>query len=436
MLYESWRQLARSSRGELALLDLASGRRWTFGQLAAAADRGRGQPRQVVFPRSTPAEFIIALLRAWRCDHVVCALEPGQPIPKITRLPSRGIVHLKITSGVTGAPRFVAFTAKQLRADIDNIVSTMGLRPEWPNLGVISLAHSYGFSNLALALLLRGIPLVTVGSALPEAVRRAAAAAPEFTLPAVPALWRAWFEADAIPSNVRLAISAGAVLHHGLEQQVFEKYALKIHNFYGSSECGGIAYDRTTHPRVDDACAGAPLCEVRLSVGAGGCLEVRSHAVAQTYWPEPSRDLGRGVFRSRDLVDLTGGQVHLRGRASDQINVAGRKVLPETIEAALAEHGAVRECVVFGIPCAQGKRGETIVACLALDTKLSAAALKQFLSSKLPAWQVPRQWWFLETLQADARGKLSRAECRRRYLESLRPSLTEMDRLQTIEERR
>jgi long-chain acyl-CoA synthetase len=35
----------------------------------------------------------------------------------------------------------------------------MGLRPDWPNLGVISLAYSYGFSNLVLPLLLHGIPL-------------------------------------------------------------------------------------------------------------------------------------------------------------------------------------------------------------------------------------------------------------------------------------
>ena len=50
----------------------------------------------------------------------------------------------------------------------------MGLRPDWPNLGVISLAHSYGFSNLVLPLLLHGIPLILAPSPLPEAVRQAA----------------------------------------------------------------------------------------------------------------------------------------------------------------------------------------------------------------------------------------------------------------------
>ena len=55
-------------------------------------------------------------------------------------------------SATTGAARVIAFTAGQLAADVENIVATMGLRPNWPNLGVISMAHSYGFSNLVLPL--------------------------------------------------------------------------------------------------------------------------------------------------------------------------------------------------------------------------------------------------------------------------------------------
>ena len=103
--------------------------------------------------------------------------------------------HLNITSATTGAPRTIAFTGEQLAADADNIVATMGLRPDWPNLGAISLAHSYGFSNLVLPLLLHGIPLFLPPSPLPEVLRIAAPDAPDLTLAGVPALWRAWHEA-------------------------------------------------------------------------------------------------------------------------------------------------------------------------------------------------------------------------------------------------
>ncbi|SPE52317.1 AMP-dependent synthetase and ligase [Verrucomicrobia bacterium] len=417
MLYERWLQVARDRQRELALHSLADGRQWTFGELAASGERAGRDQAPVAFPLAGSVNFVFAVLRAWRSGQVVCPLEPGQSQPRLqTPLPP-GIVHLKTTSATTGAPRLVAFTADQLMADAQNICATMGLRADWPNLGVISMAHSYGFSNLVLPLLLQGIPLFVVGSALPEAVRRAAARQSDCTLAAVPALWGTWREAKAIPANIRLAISAGAPMPPDLEQGIFAAYGLKVHNFYGSSECGGIAYDATMEPRADGSCAGAPLRNVELSVSEDGCLEVRGRAVAEGYWPQRSASLGEGLFRTSDLAELAGGLVFLRGRASDQINVAGRKVSPETIERALAAHPQVRECVAFGVPSSDAERGESIVACLALKANVSGEVLRRFLMEHLPAWQLPREWWFVETLGANSRGKLSRAEWRRRYLE-------------------
>jgi len=325
------------------------------------------------------------------------------------------IVHLKTTSASTGQARMVAFTADQLAADVRNIVETMGLRPAWPNIGAISLSHSYGFSNLVLPLLLHGVPLIVIGEPLPEAVRRCAALAPDVTLAAVPALWRAWQAADAIPDNLCLAISAGTPLPLALEQSVFTKRGLKIHNFYGSSECGGIAYDATEEPRVDAACAGSPLKGVELSVARDGCLTVRGRAVGYGYWPESSDRLVSGVFRTTDLAEINDGLVYLRGRASDQINVAGRKVEPEAIERVLATHPAVRECVVFGVPSNEPERGETIVACVSAP-KRATEDLRNHLMRQLPSWQVPREWWFVDSLEADGRGKVGRAHWRKRYL--------------------
>jgi acyl-CoA synthetase (AMP-forming)/AMP-acid ligase II len=418
MLYERWQQIARAGQDQIALTDLTTGRRWTFCELASAAEAGAGSQGPVAFPRGVSAEFIFTVLRAWRANQVVCPLEPDQAAPVLAGdLPAR-LVHLKTTSATTGEPRLVGFTTAQLLADAQNIVITMGLRADWPNLGVISLAHSYGFSNLVLPLLLHGIPLVLVGGALPEAVRRAAASARALTLAAVPALWRTWHAADAIPAQVRLAISAGAPLPLALEQNVFAMRGLKIHNFYGSTECGGIAYDATAGPRLDAACVGSPLRNVAVSVTEEGCLEVRSGAVAETYWPGAAATLRGGVFHTSDLAEICFGLIYLRGRASDQINVAGRKVPPETIERALAAHPRVRECLVFGVPSAEAERGESIVACLAVRTEVTSETLRQFLMATLPAWQVPRQWWFVPSLGTNERGKLSRAEWRKRYLET------------------
>jgi long-chain acyl-CoA synthetase len=420
MLYERWRQVVVAAGERIALRDLVSGGVWTFTELAAQIEKEALAKGKIAFPQGHSSEFIFSILRAWRANQVVCALEGGQLMPAISDKLPPGIIHLKATSATTGAQRLVAFRAEQLMADAENIVSTMRLTADWPNLGVISLAHSYGFSNLVLPLLLHGIPLILVGSGLPEAVKRAAATEQQVTLAGVPALWGKWHESGAIPSNVRVAISAGAPLPVKLEEEVFAKRGLKIHNFYGSTECGGIAYDSGAAPRTSSSCAGAPMMNVQVTVNENGCLEVRGRAVGETYWPEPNPNLSNGVFRTSDLAEISDGLIYLSGRVGDQINVAGRKVLPETIEEVLSSHPDVRECVAFGIPSADAERGETIVACLSARPEVSGDVLKQYLMNQLPSWQVPRKWWFVDSLSANVRGKISRSEWRKRYLESVK----------------
>ena len=412
MLYERWRKISAERRNELALRDFASGRSWSFAELFIAGENKKTGPAGAVFPQSHSPEFILELLAAWRENKIACPLEAGQPPPEISAAP-QNCVHLKSTSATGGRARFVAFTAEQLMADAENIVATMGLRPDWPNLGVISLVHSYGFSNLILPLLLHGIPLILAPAPLPEIIRRASENESGITLPAVPAMWRAWHQATAIPKNVRLAISAGAPLPLNLEQEILKMHGLKIHNFLGSSECGGIAYDAGDTPRTEIAFVGASMQNVNLSVNDDGCLVVRSRAVAETYWPEKSDLLGNGIFQTSDLAELNDGKVFLRGRLGDQINIAGRKVSPETIERVLLAHPQVSDCLVFGIPSRDTERAEIIVAVVAANA--TEAELKNLLLQTLPAWQVPREWKFVGSLSANARGKISRTEWRKQF---------------------
>jgi acyl-CoA synthetase (AMP-forming)/AMP-acid ligase II len=419
MLYDRWRQIATKNGGEFALDDVVDGRRLTFGELAAVAENGQPATEPCAFPQGASLDFVLTVLRAWRHGQVVCPLEPGQAAPVRSGEVPPGTVHLKTTSATTATARLVAFTAEQLSSDADNIVRSMGLRPDWPNLGFISLAHSYGFSNLVLPLLLHGIPLILAGAPLPETLRRLASSRPAFTIAAVPALWRTWHEADALPASIRLAISAGAPLPLSLEESVFTRTGLKLHNFYGSTECGGIAFDATEQPRPDASWAGTPLANVDVSISAEGCVQVRSDAVGETYWPEPGPNLQQGLFVTSDLGEIREGKLVLKGRLSDQINVAGRKVLPETIERVLTTHPQVRDCLAFGVPSADLHRGETIVACVAGRGGLTGESLRQFALELLPAWQVPREWWFVDGLEASGRGKLSRAEWRKRYLEQV-----------------
>jgi acyl-coenzyme A synthetase/AMP-(fatty) acid ligase len=412
-LYERWRTVARGRRAEWALFEVAADRRWTFGELAAEAEALPVAEGPVAFPEGRDAAFILTVLRAWRTGQLVCPLEPGQA-PPTGPWPAPPIVHLKMTSATTGPQRLIAFTADQLAADAGNLIPTMGLRAEWPNLGVISLAHSYGFSNLVTPLLLFGIPLVLAGSVLPEALRRVAAALPPFSLPAVPALWRAWHEARAVPANLRLAISAGAPLPVAVERDVFEATGVKIHNFYGASECGGIAYDSSEAPRREGSLAGAAVRNVGIGIGEQGCLTIRSPAVASGYWPEPDPAVADGVYRTADQGVILGSSVYLQGRVGDVINVAGRKVAPEAIERVLLEHPSVREALVLGLP-GDRSREEAIAAVVVCDSAALEGELRQFLLERLPSWQVPRHWRFERASITNARGKISRAHWRGRF---------------------
>ena len=415
-LYERWLETARSLRNEVALHDCVLERSWTFSQLLAEGEKEGEGHSTVAHLSGNSAQFVINLLRAWRAGTATCPLEAGQSAPNLSRLPDE-CAHVKLTSASSAAAKCILFSGEQLAADAANIVSTMGLRSDWPNLGCISLAHSYGFSNLVLPLVLHGIPLILLPTPLPETVLRAASAFPAITLPAVPALWKAWHAGKAIPANTRLAISAGAPLPLPLEQEVFEERGLKIHNFYGSSECGGIAYDRTAIPRLDGNCVGSPMENVRLSLSDNQTLIVESSAVGERYWPAGDPSLAKGRFETTDLAEIRDGSVFLRGRVTDLLNVAGRKVSPESIEASLRSHPSVVECVVFGIPDPNQDRTDLVVAVAHLRSKTTASELASFLSERIPAWQMPRQWWFTEELQPNSRVKISLAEWKRRFLE-------------------
>ena len=267
--------------------------------------------------------------------------------------------------------------------------------------------------------MLHGVPLFLAPAPLPEILRGAAKAHWNLTVAGVPALWQAWHKAGVILGNVRLAISAGAPLPLALEQAVFKEHGVKIHNFYGSTECGGIAYDATETPRTEETSVGQPLKNVFVSLNPDGALMVRSRAVGNTYWPEPEDTLSQGIFQTCDLAGLRDGTIYLHGRTSDHINVAGRKVSPAIIEQAICEHDSVTECLVFGVPSLNTDRIDHIVACVTANRRGAEDELKQFVQQKLPGWQLPREWWFVESLEINGHGKkLARAQWRKDFLEN------------------
>jgi long-chain acyl-CoA synthetase len=418
LLYDRWRQIAARADHRLAIIDASSGEGFTFNALVDSL-HALPTTEGPVLASGNGVAFVLETLRAWRDARPFVPLESAPPDRDPFDEFPEGTAHVKLTSGSTGTPRMILFSEEQLAADADSIVATMGLHEGAPNIAVLSMAHSYGFSNLVLPLLLHGIPLVLAGDALPGSVARALDQfhGTEPFLPAVPAMWRSWLASGILDRRIMTAISAGAPLTADLENQVFERAGIKIHNFYGSTECGGIAYDRSSLPRIDDTRVGTPMENVLASLSDDGCLVVRGPAVGRTYWPESDDSLGDGTFVTRDLagLDRNTGDILLLGRADDLINVAGRKTSPAEIEAELQRSPEVAACVIFGVPSGDAERVDEIVAVVnAPDSALPI--LKSTLAAALPAWQQPRHWWFTTDLVPDPRGKISRATWRTRFL--------------------
>lgn len=397
-------------------MDVTSGQRWTFAELQACADTEPVSTKPIREAHGRDVDFLLTTLAAWRDEAVLCPCEnEDTPFPT-TLSPPPNACHVKRTSGSTGTPRAVWFSEEQLAADAHQIVSTMGLRTDWPNLGIISLAHSYGFSNLVLPLLLHGIPLALVKDPLPASISNALQAFDGVTLPAVPAMWRAWLGAGILTDKIQLAISAGAPLSLSLEQAAYEQCSLKIHNFYGSTECGGIAYDRSSQPRTDPAFVGSAMNGVELAI-VNQRLQVTSPAVGIGYADAPlDPALEDGHFLTTDNAQIKDQDaVYLQGRHGESINVAGRKVSPQIVEEALLKLPTVMHATVFGIPSKNTERVDEIVAVVRLDENATLDTITDTLS--LPSWQRPRHWWACEDLSPDARGKISRKHWRQRFLE-------------------
>src|SRR6185295_19399004 len=107
----------------------------------------------------------------------------------------------------------------------------------------VPMSHSYGFTTVALSAIVRGLTVILPSSDGPFASLEAAETLGATIFPTVPSYIGALLkmsEPPAWPAQIRLAISAGALLAPQIAARFRATYGVPIHVFYGSSECGGI----------------------------------------------------------------------------------------------------------------------------------------------------------------------------------------------------
>jgi acyl-CoA synthetase (AMP-forming)/AMP-acid ligase II len=466
-IVQTFAAIARDEAGRAVILLPEQERTLTAADVWRAHDEhvraltslGLGQGDLVVCAIGNRPEFLPLLLASRRLDIVLMPVDPGTTRDETMRLCQRfgaaallapatdghghtgtatlgpglvltrcsaaqvsypGIAVLKLTSGSTGPARAARTTESQLVADGRQIMSTMGIGRADTQLATIPLAHSYGLGVVVMPLLLQGTAVVLRESFVPQQIAGDAERYGVRCLPGAPYMFEhfiAHAEAGEWPSGVRLLISAGAGLALATQRAFHDRFNVKIHTFYGTTETGGITYD--DRDTIDDgATVGRPLDGVTLSLRAEaglpdgrGRVHVSSAAVADGYAGGDSADFDEHGFLTGDYGSLgSDGRLTLAGRVSAFINVAGRKVQPEEVEMVLRDCPAVLDARVLA--AADRQRGQQVVAVVTPRPGQAPPTLmeiRQFCSTRLAAHKIPRRVLVIDAIPLTPRGKVDRA---------------------------
>lgn len=383
-------------RGQRVVMTAANGAGWMrqfIGLLDAGAVPAALDP-------SEPWEAALATARAigaaWVCGNDGALHAVAAP----RRRSGRDACLIKLTSGSTGAPRALEFTHAQMIADGRQVCSSMGIRADDVNLAAIPFGHSYGLGNLVVPLLAQGTAIVCASSALPHALAADAARWRPTVFPAVPALLRALTVADveaASLASLRVVISAGAPLPAEVARAFVAKFGRAVHAFYGSTETGGICFDRVGEATLAARSVGTPLDGVTLHFRRGRRFEVESAAV-----------VGRGRFSPRDFAARNAlGELVLLGRAGRMVKISGHRLDLAEIESALRSIARVRDAFVIAHP----ERADALAAAVAGE--VSVDELRHLLRARLAAWKIPERLLVLEEFPLTARGKTDTRELRK-----------------------
>jgi acyl-CoA synthetase (AMP-forming)/AMP-acid ligase II len=167
-------------------------------------------------------------------------------------------------------------------------------------------------------------------------------------------------------------------------------------------------------PDVQYRTVGRPQAGVELSLrdeqgaavpdGDVGRIHVRGAVVMRGYWRDPAATAevldADGWLRSSDLGHLDpDGNLVLDGRVGDMYIRGGYNVYPLAVENVLAEHPAVDQVAVVGVPEPQlGEIGVAFVVPAARDAPPSLEEIRAFCRAQLADYRAPDRLVVLDEL--------------------------------------
>lgn len=356
------------------------------------------------------------------------------------------------TSGTTGRPKGGVHTHASLAAQAEAMIAAWGWSAADRILHLLPLHHTHGLVNCLLTPLAAGaccefgLPDPDRPRFDPGAVWRRLAGGGVTVLMAVPTIYAKLLAAyDGAPAaerarwrsaarRLRLAVSGSAALPAALAERWREVAGEPPLERYGMTEIGMALANPLAGPRVPGA-VGRPMpgVEVRLVDDAGeplasaggtigpGEIEVRGPQLFAGYWrrPEETRAAMRpgGWFRTGDEAAVEGGVYRILGRRGvDVLKVGGYKLSALEIESVLADHPAVAECAVVGVP--DPDYGQRVAAAVVAADSASAPTLDElrgWAGERLAPYKLPTRLLLVAELPRNPMGKVGKPELTRRF---------------------
>jgi fatty-acyl-CoA synthase len=349
-------------------------------------------------------------------------------------------LFLCYTSGTSGRPKGALLTHANCFWTNLSIDHVMDVTTFDVVLQVLPQFHIGGWNVQPLLAWWKGAtvvlePAFDAGRALEQIERKRVS-----TMMGVPATYLFMAEhpafADTDLSSLRMAVVGGAPMPESLIR-TWTARGVALVQGYGLSEASPnvlglppeyvrakVGYAGKAYPHVEVALDDG---EGRLIEGAGsGELLVRGPNVFAGYWRDPgatAEAMRGGWLHTGDVAERDDeGFYRIRDRLKDMYISGGENVYPAEVESVLAEHPAVVEAAVAGVP--DRRWGEVGVAFVATRNAVDPEELLAWCRARLARFKVPREVRFIDRLPRSGMNKVLKRE----LLEGLVAEAEESDR--------
>jgi acyl-CoA synthetase (AMP-forming)/AMP-acid ligase II len=380
-------------------------------------------------------------------------LEPGQLEFEALVAQDRGAKTLAVevsdddlawlfyTSGTAGRPKGAMLTHGNLSfMALGAVADLMRLEPEDVGMHAAPLTHAAGF--LSLAMVLKGSAQIILQPRrfIPEVFCLAVAKHRVTSTWLVPTQITLLLQYEDIEkhdlSSLKWIVYGGAPMHVAVLKQALKRIGTVFVQLYGLGESPmTVSYLRANEHILEgkgaerlSSCGHARSgIEIRIlgedsrqmPRGEMGEICVRGQSVMKGYWerPEATAAAIRGAWlHTGDLGYMDErGYLYIVDRTKDMIISGGTNVYPREVEEVLAQHPAIAEVCVFGVP--DDLWGEAVRAAVVLKPGAlsSAKEIINFAGERMAGYKKPKSVDFLRELPKSPVGKILKRQLRDSY---------------------